>query len=274
MKSSSSLTSKVPNPRITASRGLRWSLSAASVIIACGAVSAEGAVVSLTPIQDNSIYSENDNSNATGGLYAGVTSGLAIRRSLVEFDIASSGIPAGSVILSVTVAFTQTKINPAGIALFGLHPLTEGWGEGTSNGAGQGGAPTSGDATWNFRLFNTDSWSTPGGSFGATSGTTSFEKANGVYTFASTAGLVADVQGWLDTPGSNSGWMLKAETETGVSARELGSRESALADRPTLTITYAVPETGSATLLGSALFLAALRRTRRGNPTDRRVATI
>lgn len=230
-------------------------------------VSTRGAIVSLTPSLDTSIYSENNNSNATGDLYAGVPNS-AIRRALVEFDIASGGIPAGSTILSVSVAFAQTKIGPAGAAIFELHPLTAGWGEGTSSGTGTGGAATSGDATWNFRLFNTTSWSTAGGSFGATGGTTSFGTTNTTYTFASTSGLLADVQGWLDSPGNNSGWLLKATSESGTSARELGSREDSAAQRPTLTISYTppVPETATKMLLGTAAILSSLCRARAGRP--------
>jgi hypothetical protein len=237
-------------------------ITAVAIVSGCMAC-AQGAIVSLTPILDNSIYSESDNSNATGSLYAGTAVNSNIRRALVQFDVASN-IPAGSTILSATVAFTQTKIGPAGTALFALHPLTAEWGEGTSSGTGGGGVPTAGDATWNFRLFNTDSWSTPGASFGAASGTTSFGITNTTYTFDSTDGLVADVQDWLNTPGSNSGWILRAVNESGTSARELGSRESVLAQRPTLTISYVVPEPGTTALLGAAAIMAAMRRTRRG----------
>jgi hypothetical protein len=226
-------------------------------------VCVQGAIVSLTPNLDTSIYSESNNSNALGSLYAGATPTAIIRRALVQFDIASSGIPSGAVILSVTVAFTQTKIGPAGTALFELHPLTESWGEGTSNGTGGGGAATDGDATWNFRLFNTESWATAGGSFGATSATVNFGTTNTVYTFNSTAGLVADVQGWLDTPGSNHGWILKAANESVTTARELGSNESLPAQRPALTISYAVPEPGSVMLFGATVILLGTRRSRR-----------
>lgn len=264
LKQPSSAQSDVPRPRALAILPARWSLPAALALALGGASSAQGAIVSLTPNLDTSIYSESNNSNAKGPLFAGVTPNSNIRRALVEFDIAASGIPAGSVILAVSVAFTQVKIGPAGTALFELHPLAAGWGEGTSSGTGAGGTATAGDATWNFRLFNTSSWATAGASFGATSGTAIFGTTNTSYTFASTPGLVADVQGWLDTPGSNFGWLLRAATETGTSARELGSRESASNQRPALTISYAVPEPQSAALLGAAVICLCMRRARRG----------
>lgn len=224
---------------------------------------AQAATVTLHPNLDNTIYSESGNSNATGGLFSGVTNGGNIRRALMEFDMASGGIPAGSVILSVSLSVTQTKIGPAGAANFELRPLLAAWGEGSSNGSGTGSPATSGDATWNFRMFNTDSWSSPGGDFGSASATTSMGTALNTYTFNSTPNLVADVQGWLDSPASNFGWLLRASSESGTSAREFGSRESALAQQPSLVITYTpAPEPSAAGLSAMAAACAVLRRRR------------
>jgi len=234
-------------------------LAIAAVWPAC----AQAATVTLHPNLDNTIYSESNNSNGTGGLFSGVTNVGNIRRALMEFDIASSGIPAGSVILSVSLAVTQTKIGPASATNFELRPLFAAWGEGTSVGSGSGGAATAGDATWNFRLFNTDSWNTPGGEYGAASATTSMGTSNSTYTFASTPALVADVQGWLNFPASNFGWLLRASTESGTSAREFGSRESPLAQQPSLVISYTpAPEPSTAGLTAMAAACAALRRKR------------
>ena len=239
-------------------------LLGAALVAAVCVTAAEGATVSLIPSQDNSIYSEGDNSNALGPLFTGETPNLTVRRALLEFNIATSGIPAGATINAVSLALTQTKIGPAGSATFELHPLLAAWGEGTSVGTGAGGSASAGDATWNFRLFNTNSWATPGGDFGATSGTTVFGTTNTTYMFLSQPGLVADVQNWLNSPGSNFGWILRAANESAVSARELGSRESSPGLRPTLTINYpAAPEPGSIALLGLGT-VALARRRRRG----------
>ena len=249
------------------SRGKFLPLLLAATALSAGlGTTAKGATVSLIPSQDNSIYSEGNSSNALGPLYAGETPSLLVRRALLEFNIAASGIPTGSLINSVSLALTQTKIGPAGSATFELHPLLAAWGEGTSVGTGAGGSASAGDATWNFRLFNTNSWATPGGDFGATSGTTVFGTTNTTYTFASQAGLVTDVQNWLNSPGSNFGWVLRAANEAAVSARELGSRESSPSLQPTLTINYtAAPEPGSLGLLGvGALALARRRRSAAG----------
>lgn len=236
---------------VTRKRLLPMLMAATGIAAGLGSV-AQSATVVINPNQDNSIYSESDNSNALGGLFAGETVGGNLRRALLEFDIAGSGIPAGSIINSVTLSLAQTKIGPAGTATFELHPLLAAWGEGTSAGTGTGGAPTAGDATWNFKLFNTSSWVTPGGDFGPTSGTASFGTTNTIYTFVSQAGLVADVQGWLNTPSSNFGWILRAAVESpGVTtAREFGSRESSPAQRPALTVNFTtVPEPTSVAML-------------------------
>lgn len=53
--------------------------------------------------------------------------------------------------------------------------------------------------------------------------------------------MLADVQSWLDQPGSNHGWLLRTDETLGVS-RRLESRESAnVAGRPRLVVTYLLP---------------------------------
>lgn len=228
-------------------------------LASCGAASA--ASVTLQPSQDNSIYSEIENSNGAGSLYAGVTPSGNTRRALLQFDLANSGIPAGALVDSVTLSLTVTKSGPGSSALFGLYPLLGAWGEGTSTGTGTGGAPTPGDATWNYRFLNTDLWTLPGGDFAATGATTTIGVALGVYTFSSQPKLVTDVQAWLDAPAANFGWVLKSANELVTNAREFGSGESSLADRPTLTINYTpAPEPGSLALVAGAAALLALRR--------------
>jgi hypothetical protein len=228
---------------------------------------ADAVTVSLQPIQDTSIYSENDNNNGLGFLYAGETAAsanFALRRALMQFNVAGS-IPAGSTIDSVTLTLTLTKNGAAGTAAFSLNPLLAAWSAGTSSGSGLGGAPTPGSATWNYSSFNTNLWASAGGAIGASSGTTNIGTSIGsTYTFASQSGMVADVQGWLDSPGTNFGWALKAVNESPniVSAKELGSLESAPSSRPSLMITYTIPEPGTLALLCFGLPALLMRRRR------------
>jgi hypothetical protein len=248
-----------------------WSAVLGVTTIAAACVSrTDGGTISLHPSQDNSIYSENNNSNARGGLFAGRTQGGNLRRALFEFNIAGSGIPAGSIINSVSLSLTQIKDVHGGTHTFDLHKLSAAWGQGTSSGSGQGAGPTLSDATWNFRLFGTSPtspWAAHGGDFGPTSGTASIGSANSVYTFSSQPGMVADVQNWLNAPNSNFGWIFMAENEStsAPTAREFASREGSQSQQPTLTIAYTpVPEPGTWTLLGAAgLAMSAYRLGRR-----------
>lgn len=225
---------------------------------------AQAATVSLEPVKDNSIYSESgSNSNGGGGLYAGRTAPAGgIRRALVQFDIAGS-LPAGAVINSVSVSFMQVKVGAASSATFELHPLTKDWGEGTTTATGTGGAAGNGDATWGSAANGMTLWTNAGGDFAATSGTATFNIPNLRYSFASTSGLVADVQGWLNNPSTNFGWLLRSSDEVNITARELGSRENPVNQRPSLTINYSVvPEPASTSLSGAMLLLGCTRRRR------------
>jgi len=222
--------------------------------------SARGDFITVNPIKDNSIYSESDNSNALGPLFSGTTAGGAVRRALMQFDV--TAIPSGAIVNSVSLGLTQIKHGSAsGADSFELHRVSAAWGEGTSTGTGSGALPTTGDATWNFRQFNTLTW-TPGGSFGATSGTTIIDTADTRYTFASQTGLLADVQSWVNNPSSNFGWLLKIANESNPSnAREFTSREGLLSQRPSLLVNFtAVPEPSSLVFLGAVFLVASWYR--------------
>ncbi len=239
-------------------------IGALMIAALCGSA-ALGGTISILPSQDNSIYSESDNSNALGGLFTGVTPSGGERRALMQFNVAGN-VPAGAIINSVSLSLTQTKVGPGGTADFEFHPLMAAWGQGTSIGSGSGGSPTSGDATWNYRLYNTDTWSSPGGDFGGVSGTETFS-GNGQYTVGSQAGLVTDVQNWLDSPGSNFGWILMNSSPPAplpTSARQFASSESG-SGQPTLTIDFSVvPEPSTWILLCAAAIFASAYKLRNG----------
>ena len=231
-------------------------------------------VIVLNPSKDNSIFSEFENSNGAGWLLAGRAGAGAnngLRRALLRFDIASSGIPTGATINSVTVGVTQViRANGANADfIIELRRLSAAWGEGTggiqSAGGGAGVSPDVGDATWNQRISGSNSWTNPGGDFGIVSGTTTVGPNNQLYTFSSQSGLVTDVQNWLSNPTSNNGWLLRlADEVTIANARGFGSRESPSSVMPTLTINFtAVPEPSSLALLGVSAFVASSLRSRR-----------
>ena len=212
-----------------------------------------GEVIQFQPVKDNTLY-ENvpDNSNGAGKyLFMGQTgedNGIpaSFRRALIEFDL--SAIPAKAVIESVQVAFTINKVPSSGATPDSatLHRVLKDWGEGSSNadGAeGQGLAAQPGDATWTDAFFNTDSWTAAGGDFVETaSASTPFGASEPeTMTFASTATLVADVQGWVRTPANNFGWILRGDEITLQNARRMASRENLADPVPVLTVDFSIP---------------------------------
>jgi hypothetical protein len=125
-----------------------------------------------------------------------------------------------------------------------LYRVGENWGEGTSLAAsgGQGAAATTGDATWPARLYDATSpvaWTAAGGTFTPTaSATVTVGGTPGYYSWNS-AQLATDVTGWLNTPATNYGWILRGDETTSTTARVFDSREAAASIvRPTLQITY------------------------------------
>ena len=122
-----------------------------------------------------------------------------------------------------------------------LHRLLADWGEGTSSGRGSGGASTPGDVTWIHRFFPTELWDSPGGDFEPAVSATVSVGDTGSYTWGPTPQMGADVQGWLDSPSSNFGWLLKGD-EGIRSTKRFDSRENSVAaDRPVLTVEYSMP---------------------------------
>jgi len=212
------------------------------------------AQVTLTPAKDNTIYEESTavKSNGVGvNLFVGNTRNGDARRALLAFDLAGQ-IPAGSTILTVTLQMQMSQTR-AGIVPIQLHKLNADWGEGASNGGDPGGngAPAqTGDATWLHARFDTAQWTTAGGDFVTTTSATTPVGAVGSYTWRS-AQMVADVQGWVENPGTNFGWMLIGDETNIQTAKRFGAREnSTAASRPQLTIVYE-----SSTLPQQSLFL-------------------
>lgn len=188
----------------------------------------------LFPSADNTMYSENDNSNSLGTqLFAGATNQGNARRALIKFDL--SGIPSNATILSAEL---QILPNKGGSGTVDVHRLTQDWAEGPSRDTGsqgQGTSSSTGDATWNFSSFDTQSWMTPGGDYLASS-SAGTNLNNGEVASLATADITADVQAWVADSTQNFGWILIGNEATTNSAMRFNSREGA--DSPTLTIRY------------------------------------
>jgi len=201
--------------------------------------------VTITPSKDNTLYESTTGSESNGAgdhLFAGTTNVGDIRRAVLAFDV-SGNVPAGMTVDSVklTMSMSKTKLPPSN-HLVALHPLTQDWGEGTSDAPlqeGGGGIATAGDATWLHTFYDTQMWNTPGGDFEATPSATVTVSGVATYTWGSSPEMVADVQGWLDDEANNFGWILIGDEIAAASAKRFDSRESGAP--PQLQIFYSIP---------------------------------
>lgn len=234
-------------------RRLSMSVAVAGAVLGAAAP-ASAAQRTLFPSQDNTLIQDAAGSLSNGrgpDLFVGMTHASSIRRALVQFDVAGV-VPAGAHIDSVWLVMTLTRTIDPDPRPVALHRVQASWGEGTSNsGGGQlgggGGAPaTLGDATWLHRSFDTQHWTAPGGDYAAAaSGQAAIGNATTLgehFTWGSSAGMVADVQAWLDTPAANFGWLLKGDEAAALgvpTARRFASREAeAEANRPRLVVVF------------------------------------
>jgi hypothetical protein len=203
--------------------------------------------ISLTADRDNTLY-ENGNGELSNGhgptMFCGRTNQLVDdkRRALVHFDL--SPIPSGSVITSVHLRLTMTQ-TIAGTQTVGVHRVLADWGEGSSNAGDPGGpgAPSEpGDATWIHRFYSSVPWGAPGGDFDPSPSASGSVGGVGSYTWGSTNELVADVQSWLDNPGSNFGWIIVGNESTFPTAKRFNTREHVTATTwPTLILNFDPP---------------------------------
>jgi Ca2+-binding RTX toxin-like protein len=171
-------------------------------------------------------------------------------RALMKFDVAGK-VPAGATINSVSLTgwVSLTYPDTPGTLNVQLHKVLADWGAGTlSNGTGRmPGIPwdraTAGDATWLQSFYDSNTalnkWATPGGDFSATTSAVTGFGADGTSgTWSSNAQLVADVQGWLNNPAANFGWLLKSDEIQDIGIYIDSAEATNAAHRPTLTIDY------------------------------------
>jgi len=201
------------------------------------------ATVVLTPLKDNTLYDRADTvSNGVGDyLFSGATGGGNIGRALLAFDLATADIPAGARIHEVSLELSVSRTSSAANSDMAIHRLTSDWGEGSSNASGtesQGAAATSGDATWAYAFFNTDTWTTPGGDLAATASATASVGDIGTTGIWSSAAMIADVEAWLDAPATNFGWGLVGDEATNQTIRRFDSKDNSNGIPPQLAITF------------------------------------
>jgi len=234
----------------------------AATLLPTGA--ARAATITLSASKDNTLYEDPAGGLSNGAgphFFVGRTNqGTgSIRRGLVAFDLSS--VPAGATITSATLTLSVTKTITLPTTIQ-LNRVVHSWGEGTSftDPGGTGTFATTNDATWKHRFFSATNWDNLGGDFVAVASASSAVNGLGAQTWSG-PGLVSDVRAWLNTPASNFGWELLGDESKIGTAYQFGTHENAVAtDRPSLSVTYTVPEPGSLGALGAVLVLAGRRR--------------
>jgi len=241
------------------------------LVLAC--TPCHGATVTIGSSKDNTLFESltGDASNGQGdSFFAGRTGpndGSHIRRGTIAFDLASA-LPANALITGVSLTLFLAQEGSLGFGeTVSLHELSADWGEGTSFAtSGRSGASSPNDATWLHRFFSTTPWATPGGDFVArVSASATMNTSFQAYTWTG-PGMVQDVQGWLNSPSTNFGWIIIGDETITNTALRFNTKEAlTVSNRPQLSITYTVvPEPGSAAMLSaSALLLLGGRRSRR-----------
>ena len=206
----------------------------ATLLITLGVSCGMAATISVVPLANAEMRQFSPDLNLAGGfsMVSGKLGTLAngeIRRSILRFDLAGQ-VPAGAQVISATLSLHVVRVpmTPEN-STFELRRLLSDW--------------TEGDATWNSRLPGI-AWQVPGADgeldrFPFPSSTVPVA-GPGTDVFGSTPTLVSDIQGWVDDPSSNFGWLLLSQDEVSFfTARMFGTRLDA-PNSPVLTITYIV----------------------------------
>ena len=226
-------------------------LCISGLFLAAATLESPAATISLHPTADTTLQSAYPDYNFGDGttFTAGGRRQGGSARALLEFDIAGS-LPAGAVINSASLMLFVVRVPSGGPAsTFSLNRVLDAWGEG--NGSDMSGAIGGAQqATWNNRLGPGSPWTTAGGDFASTISASKQISGFGSYVFGSTTTMVGDVQGWLDDPSSNFGWLLRSQSENSAATiRRFGARNDG-GSSPILTIQYAiVPEPSIAALI-------------------------
>ena len=218
-------------------------------VVAASSAAIAQTQVNIPSMKDNTLYEDDLGMTSNGAgqhMFVGTTNNGFLRRALIAFDIAGN-IPAGSTIETVVLTLNMSRTSAAASAItVDLRAATQDWGEGTSvaNAEEGAGAPaTPGDATWLHAFFDTQFWNLQGGDFVTTPSSTISVDQPGTYSW-SDAGMVTDVQGWLDQPATNFGWGLVATAFEHLpeTAKRFDTRENAdPTAQPVLAVTYLPP---------------------------------
>ena len=184
-------------------------------------VFADQAIFISTADSDGSSLLPDRNEGNRINFCLGTNTGSLSFRSFVTFDITS--IPPGSNVNNVELKFFAGVFTSSVPIPISIHKLTTSWDEAT--------------VTWN------SPWTNPGGDFVLAESASHLLPTAGFWT-VNTPQLISDVQGWVDNPVSNDGWLLKRTTEPGLLSQTcIAARDSPSPNvHPMLTITFTLPQ--------------------------------
>ena len=224
----------------------------------------EQGVAGYSGFSDTTIFSESYNSGGgTDGIYSGTINQLTFggqkqhRRALIEIDLTS--IPPGWIIEDATLRMTvSTSGGNFGDIDYSLHRITGSWGEGNVVGpseGGFGGPAQVGDATWQEGRLGISAWNAAGGDFVSSPSSTEPAGLAGSDVEWSGAGLIADVQLWVNVPLANHGWLVLSSLEGQQQRIKKFHSSEATQFRPVLTVlAHPGPPLGDSTYQVPPLF--------------------
>lgn len=219
---------------------------ALAILMAVTRPPAFGDVVQIPPEKDNTLYQSTGGSLSNGAgqhMFSGRTATGSRRRAIMQFDV-DGAVPAGSTITSVVLTLYMSRTTAA-VQTHTLRRVNASWGEGTSDAGGEEGAgapSTPNDATWLHRFFNTTNWTVAGGEFAAVASASIPVDSIGFYSWGPTPQMILDVQGWLDNPATNFGWLIVGNEAVSGTSKRFDTRENpTLENHPVLTITFTPP---------------------------------
>ncbi len=145
-------------------------------------------------------------------------------RGILKFDLSS--IPSGSTITSVTLSLYLYSTRGYD-RTYCIHKVTKNW--------------TESGVTWN-KYDGTNNWTTSGGDYEATaSATVTAGAVWNIWVNWSSSTLVSDVQGFVNNPSTNFGWIIKDQTEGSSNqdwVRFYSKEYTETTLRPKLAVTY------------------------------------
>jgi hypothetical protein len=225
------------------------------------------------------------------GIFVGTDSTSSFKYGLMAFNI--SAIPSYATITGVTLDLCigivagsggKNVTNSGSPRSISLYDESQAWGASTNVvgstafAGAQGVAPNPGDATWDDASYNSNSsLATPWNSgmpanISSTSvalaTTSGIQGTTSAEVQWSSAGLAAEVQGWVNNPASDNGLVL-VNSNSSSAASFLGfwgAQGAANANNgfaPDLAVTYTVPEPVSLSLVGVVAPILLCRRQRR-----------